>query len=347
MSACYAVIMAGGVGSRFWPESTGAHPKQFLDLTGSGKSLLRQTFERMAVSVPAEQILVVSNRRYRDKILNELPELSEKNLLLEPVMRNTAPAVLLAALRIDALSPGTCFTVLPSDHYIGNEKQFADDMRRAMDFVRKNRVLLTLGIRPETPHTGYGYIRYDKNDTSEFKKVIRFVEKPDYETALSYLRAGDYLWNAGIFVWQTGVILEAFRKHLPGMVKKLQTVDFHSDKVNEQIREIFPQLENISVDYGIMEKASNVRVLPVSFGWNDLGSWDALHKQLAETPERNVAIGTELYVKNAGGNLVKTQGKKVILSGLNDYLVIESGDVLMIIPRREAQEVKQWREKLK
>jgi mannose-1-phosphate guanylyltransferase len=347
MQEKFAVIMAGGIGSRFWPESTEENPKQFLDLTGTGKSLLRQTYERINKTVPRENILVVSNRKYKKKIQEQIPEIPPENILAEPVMRNTAPAVLYAANRIHSKSENAAFVILPSDHYIENEKQFINDIDKSLHFASENDVLITLGIQPDSPHTGYGYIRFDKTAGADFKPVLQFVEKPDPETAKKYLKSGDYLWNAGIFVWRTDVIRDAFRKHLHGMFSLMEKVDYGPEKEQEQIEKVFPGLENISVDYGIMEKAENVRVLPVSFGWNDLGSWDAIHKQLAGKPSDNIALNSILHTKNARGNLVKTDGKKVILSGLNDFLIVESGDVLMIIPRSEAQEVKKWRERLK
>ncbi len=338
--------MAGGVGSRFWPESTGENPKQFLDLTGTNKSLLRQTFERIKRLIPPENILIVTNRKYDRKIREELPELHPENILLEPAMRNTAPAVLFAANKIHAIEPGAVFSILPADHYIGDEERFLTDLNKALDYAGRHEVLITLGIEPDSPHTGYGYIQFDKNDPGEFKKVLRFVEKPDAETARRYLEEGNYLWNAGIFTWRTDVIRNEYKKHLPEMFDMMEKIKFGSPEEEKQLQEIFPQLQNISVDYGILEKSDIVRVLPVSFGWNDLGSWDAIHKQLAKKPSDNIGLNSELYTLDAEGNLVKTQGKKVILSGLKDYIIVESNDVLMIIPRSQAQSVKKWREKL-
>jgi len=203
-----------------------------------------------------------------------------------------------------------------------------------------------MGIRPSEPHTGYGYIAYRPEDKAEFKTVEKFVEKPPLEKAKAYLDAGNYLWNAGIFVWKASTLRDAYRRHLPAMYRQMENVPYNTPQEAEIIASIFPRLENISVDYGIMEKAANVAVLPVDFRWNDLGSWDAIYRQLKTREGENIITGGRLYTKNARGNLVKTGGKKVIISGLEDYLIIDSGDVLMIIPRHEAQEVKEWRKKI-
>ncbi|NPA46786.1 MAG: mannose-1-phosphate guanylyltransferase [Chlorobi bacterium] len=343
----YAVIMAGGVGSRFWPVSTEDNPKQFLDLTGSGKSLLRQTFERLSRLMPADRILVVTNKRYIDKVGQHLPELPAENILAEPVMRNTAPAILLAAGTIHARHPEAVMTVAPSDHFIGDENRFTADMKAAMDYAATHDDLITLGIRPDSPHTGYGYIQYDPADASPFKKVLRFTEKPQREQAEKFLQEGNYLWNAGIFVWRVPVIREAFRQCLPETFRQLEKIDFRDENLQAQIDAVFPGAENISVDYGIMEKASNVKVLPVDFGWNDLGSWDALYKQLRRLSDENIVINGTLLVADASGNLIyNARPKTVIIDGLKDHLIVNDEGHLMIIPLDHAQDVKQWRQKV-
>ncbi len=341
--------MAGGVGSRFWPESTEQQPKQFLDLTGNGKSLLRQTFERLRKIVPVENIIIVTNKKYARRIKNQLPEIKEQNILLEPVMRNTAPAILYAVNHIHAFHPDANVIVAPSDHFIDNEEAFMNDVLESFDFASENDVLITLGIQPDSPHTGYGYIQYDENkEKNGFYKVLMFTEKPDEETARKFLEQGNYLWNAGIFIWNIKSIRKAFKKYLPQTFRILEGDWYGSNEEQQFITRNFPLVENISVDYGILEKADNVWVRPAHFKWNDLGSWDALYKQLSNDNHKNISIGAELFQKNSEGNLIKSPvGKKVILSGLKDYLVIDSGDVLMIIPKSESQEVKNWRNKLK
>ncbi len=344
----YAIIMAGGVGSRFWPESTEQQPKQFLDLTGSGKSLLRQTFERLEHIIPANHIIIVTNEKYAGKVKKQLPEIDNRNILLEPVMRNTAPAILYAVNHIHASNPDANIIVAPSDHFIDNEDAFHHDVIQAFDFASKHDVLITLGIHPDSPHTGYGYIQYDKKrEKNGFFKVIEFTEKPDKKTAEKFLEQGNFLWNAGIFIWNVKNIRTAFKKYLPEMFQALESDTYQTEREQDFINKVFPNVENISIDYGIMEKAANVWVRPAHFGWNDLGSWDALYKQLSTQNKENISLGGQLFHKNATGNLIKTPtGKKIILSGLDDYLIIDSGEILMIIPKSEAQEVKNWHNKL-
>jgi len=341
----YAVIMAGGVGSRFWPESREDNPKQFLDLTGSGKSLLRQTYERINRLFPASRILVVTNRKYADKVKEHLPELPADNILQEPAMRNTAPAILYAANKIRRRNPKAVFAVLPSDHFIADEEKFLKTLGEALEYARRNKSLITLGIRPTRPHTGYGYIRHEPNDPEKFKRVLQFVEKPAREKAEKYLQEGNYLWNAGMFVWPVESIREAYRRHLPVMFEEMEKIPYDTKEEQAALEKIFPRLQNISVDYGILEKAEDIKVLPAEFGWNDLGSWDALYEQLKHRDQANLSLNSRLIADNATGNLVKTPGKTVILSGLENYIIVDTGDVLMIVPRDKAQDVKLFREK--
>ncbi len=343
----FGVIMAGGVGSRFWPASTEEKPKQFLDLTGSGKSLLRQTFERLNRFIPTENILVVSNKRYKSLILQELPELNENSILSEPVMRNTAPAVLYAANRIRIQNPNALMLVTPSDHYINDNQTFEKNIRQAVDFASRQNALMTLGIKPVSPHTGYGYIEFNPQASITVKKVQRFTEKPDLETAERFLEQGNFLWNTGIFIWTVKSIEVAFQKYLPDMFERMKSNTYGTEKEERFIGEIFPKLENISVDYGIMEKADNVYVLPAEFEWNDLGSWDALYRQLQKHEGENISIAGKIHARNSKGNLIDVPGKKVIISGLENYSIIEHNDILMIIPLDESQQVKHWREKIK
>ena len=340
----YAVIMAGGVGSRFWPVSTPARPKQFLDLTGAGRSLLQQTYDRVSALVPDTRILVLTNARYTDKVKAQLPGLPAENIIAEPAMRNTAPAILLAAGIIESRSPGAVMCVLPSDHYIGDRAAFIADLKRAMDRAASKDVLITLGIRPDRPHTGYGYIQYNQNNPDDFKPVLRFTEKPDKQTAERFLAQGNFLWNAGIFVWRSDVIRAAFAEHLPDMFRTLGQVRFNSDFMEADLQAVFPVLENISVDYGIMEKSANVEVLPVDFGWNDLGSWDAVYRQLARHEGENIVLRGKALFGQAKGNLVYSdRPEPVILDGLDGFLFAESDGKRLIIPLNRSQEVKKWR----
>ncbi len=349
MNNQYGIIMAGGIGSRFWPESTAEMPKQFLDLLGTGKSFIQQTFERLQKLIPAEQIYLLTNERYRELIKKQLPQVSDNQIIAEPVMRNTAPAILYAAKKIHQHNPDANLLVAPSDHYIANEDQFIANVQTAFDATAKRDILMTLGIVPHSPNTGYGYIQYDKETNEPVKKVLKFTEKPDLQTAVKFLNEGNYLWNAGIFIWRATSILKAFQTYLPEMFAKMSSDDavYNTAKEPEFIAEIFPQLQNISIDYGILEKADNVYVLPADFVWNDLGAWNAIYEQLSLTNNDNVLINSKLISDNSQGNLVKTNGKKVVLKDLNDYIVVDTEDTLMIIPRKDDQKVKEYAQRFK
>jgi mannose-1-phosphate guanylyltransferase len=343
----YGIIMAGGIGSRFWPESTEENPKQFLDLLGSGRTFIQQTFDRLSKVIPPSNIYILTNERYKQLVKEQLP-VEESQIITEPVMRNTAPAILYAALKIHKMDPEAIFYVAPSDHYISREEAFKKDIEAAFKDASKKDILITLGIVPNAPHTGYGYIKFDKNDREHIKKVLQFTEKPDYNKAVEFLRSGDYLWNAGMFIWSTQSILKAFKKYLPEMYGKLFSIydKLNTSEEKKSIQEVFPHLENISIDYGILEKADNVYVLPAGFIWNDLGAWNAVYEQL-KSEDDNVVINSELLADNSAGNLIKTQRKKVVIKDLNNYAIVETSDVLMIIPREDDQKVKEYREKLK
>ncbi len=345
----YGIIMAGGIGSRFWPESTARMPKQFLDLLGTGQSFIQQTFERLKKIIPAKQIYILTNERYRDLIKTQLPEVNDNQIIAEPVMRNTAPAILYAAKKIYKQNPDANLLIAPSDHYIGEEDKFIDNVQTAFSATAQNDWLMTLGIVPNSPNTGYGYIQYDTSSNDKIKKVLRFTEKPDLQTALSFLNEGNYLWNAGIFIWRAKSILEAFKNLLPAMYDKMSQDDrvYNTPEENIFIKKVFPQLENISIDYGILEKAPNVYVLPADFVWNDLGAWNAVYEQLSTKPNENVVVNSQILADNSYGNLVKTNGKNVILKDLNDYVVVDTHDTLMIIPRKADQKVKTYAQKFK
>jgi len=273
----YAVIMAGGVGSRFWPMSTQENPKQFHDMLGAGKSLIQKTFDRLAQTIPSENILISTNKRYENLVLEQLPNVSKNQLLLEPSMRNTAPCVLYAALKIKAINPDAVMIIAPSDHWIDDEETFTNNIKEAFEFCENNDVLMTLGIQPNSPNTGYGYIQFDES-ISSIKKVKQFTEKPDLETAQKFVDSGEYLWNAGIFIWSAKSIIEQFKNQLPVMHSLFNKGNdsYNSANENQFIDENYSDAENISIDFGILEKATNVHTLPVEFGWNDLGTWGSL-----------------------------------------------------------------------
>jgi mannose-1-phosphate guanylyltransferase len=343
MNNQFGIIMAGGIGTRFWPESTPEMPKQFLDLLGNGKSFIQQTFERLNKLIPFEQIYILTNERYRELIKEQIPQISDKQIIAEPVMRNTAPAILYAAKKIHQINNDALMLVAPSDHYIANEEKFTKNVQTAFDEVAQSDKLMTLGIVPNAPVTGYGYIQFDKNEVLSIKKVLQFTEKPDLTTAHSFLNQGNYLWNAGIFVWSSNSILQAFKKYLPEMYQIMSRNDdvFNTTIEKDFIKKNFPLLDNISIDYGILEKADNVYVLPAEFVWNDLGAWNAIYNQLKGDAD-NVTVNAELLAENSKGNLVKTNHKNVVLKDLQDYAIIDTENVLMIIPRKDDQKVKEY-----
>lgn len=339
----FAVIMAGGVGSRFWPMSTQEYPKQFHDMLGTGDSLIQKTFSRLERLIPSENILISTNKRYKDLVLNQLENTTKKQLLLEPCMRNTAPCVLYAALKIHAINPDGVMVIAPSDHWIENEPKFIDNIETAFEFCQQNDVLMTLGIEPSSPNTGYGYIQYE-NETSAIKKVKQFTEKPNLENAKKFIESGDYLWNAGIFIWSVKSILKAFESSLPEMyslfckANNVYNTEFEDDFIDTN----YANAENISIDYGILEKANNVHVLPVNFDWNDLGTWGSLYTKLSKDSNKNASLGGETIFRNSSNNIVRTQNnKRVVIQGLNDYIVVEKDDVLLICPKSDEQDIKQ------
>lgn len=339
----YAVIMAGGVGSRFWPMSTQENPKQFHDMLGAGRSLIQKTFDRLSQTIPSENILISTNKRYKNLVLEQLPTVIENQLLLEPTMRNTAPCVLYAALKIKAINPDAIMIIAPSDHWIDDEKTFSNNIQEAFEFCENNDVLMTLGIQPNSPNTGYGYIQFDES-TSSIKKVKQFTEKPDLETAKKFVDSGEYLWNAGIFIWSAKSIIEQFKNQLPEMHSLFNKGNdsYNSEKETQFIDDNYGDAENISIDFGIMEKATNVYTLPVEFGWNDLGTWGSLFNKLPKDKHQNAAVGGEVIFRNASNNMIRTQsGKRVVIQGLKDFIVIEKEDVLLICPKSDEQDIKQ------
>lgn len=339
----YAVIMAGGVGSRFWPMSTELFPKQFHDMLGTGSTLIQKTVGRFEKIILTENILIATNKKYENLVLAQLPKISSKQLLLEPAMRNTAPCILYSAFKIYNENPDALMVIAPSDHWIEDEQTFLKNIKTAFDFCEENDALLTLGIQPTYPNTGYGYIQFE-NSAEELKKVKKFTEKPNLEIAKRFLESGDYLWNAGIFVWSAKSILKAFETHLPEMYALFSKGEknYNSASENQFIEENYAASENISIDFGIMEKANNVFVLPVNFAWNDLGTWSSLYNELKKDADQNATLGgTVIYIDSAN-NIVKTQSKKrVVIQGLNDYIVVEKEDVILICPKNKEQDIKQ------
>lgn len=339
----YAIIMAGGVGSRFWPVSTSDFPKQFHDMLGSGETLIQKTFARLAKLVPIENILVLTNERYNDIVLDQLPQIKPGQVLLEPAMRNTAPCILYASLKIKKTNPDALMVVAPSDHWIEDENAFAADLKKCFDYCAENDALMTLGIKPTFPNTGFGYIEYGKSDQNPVKKVRQFREKPDYETAKSFLDSGNFLWNGGIFIWSVKSITDAFENFQPQM-NALFTSGYNTYNTSAEagfISRNYSSAENISIDYAVMENAPNVFVLPATFDWNDLGTWGSLHEKLAKDERNNAVVNATVILENASNNIIRTERQKlIVIDGLNDYIIVDKEDVLLIYPKEKEQDIK-------
>lgn len=339
----YAIIMAGGVGSRFWPVSTTELPKQFHDMLGAGATLIQKTFSRLEKLIPAENILILTNERYNDLVLSQLSMIEPSQVLLEPAMRNTAPCILYASLKIQKQNPNAVMVVAPSDHWIEDENAFADNLKSCFDYCEKNDALMTLGIQPTFANTGFGYIEYDKTDENAIKKVHQFREKPNYETAKSFLEQGNFLWNGGIFIWSVKSICSSFEKFQPQMNSLFLSGLESYNAANEQtfINENYGLAENISIDYAILEKAKNVFVLPAAFDWNDLGTWGQLHEKLDKDENKNGVINAKVVLENASNNIIRSDAEKlIVIDGLHDYIIVDKEDVLLIYPKSKEQDIK-------
>ncbi len=341
----YCVIMSGGVGSRFWPFSKEDKPKQFLDFFGTGRTLLQSTYDRFKKIVPPENIFIVTNSAYSEMTKQQLPEITDNQLLLEPLRRNTAPAIAFATFRIKAINPYANIVVAPSDHLILNEDQFIEDIQNGLKFVSENPMLLTLGITPTRPETGYGYIQVNEKEKNEINKVKAFTEKPNLELATKFIESGEFVWNSGIFLWNVDSILHAFSKHLPDIHQKFNEGKdlFNTASEKEFIDNSFPMCPNVSIDYGIMEKADNVYVNVSNFGWSDLGTWGALHEVSEQDENNNANLNCKTLLVDSSDNIVAmNEDKLVVIQGLNDYIVAESDNVLLICKRSEEQRIKNF-----
>jgi mannose-1-phosphate guanylyltransferase len=336
--------MAGGVGSRFWPFSRNNRPKQFLDFFGTGRSLLQMTFDRFRRIVPAENILIVSNIIYKDMILEQLPEIKENQVLLEPMRRNTAPCIAYAVHRIKSITSDANIIVAPSDHLIMKENDFIETLETGIDFISKNNSLLTLGIKPSRPETGYGYIQIDEGQGA-LRKVKTFTEKPNAELAQIFYETGEFFWNSGIFLWNLHAIDHAFKTLLPEVDSRFAAGSdvFNTDKEQAFIDSIYPTCMNISIDYGVMEKADNVYVLCSDFGWTDLGTWGSLYDMSEKDKNKNVTLKCNtLYYESEENIVALPQGKLAVVEGLNGYLIAESDNVLLICKKDEEARIRQF-----
>jgi mannose-1-phosphate guanylyltransferase len=346
----YVAIMAGGIGSRFWPLSRTAYPKQFLDILGTGRTLIQATYDRFAAFIPAENIYIVTFAEYKSIMQEQLPEIDPANILCEPSRKNTAPCVAYVAYKLRQLNPKANLICAPADHLILDNNTFKKVCQSALHFtqhIEHIKALVTLGIKPTQPNTGYGYIQHEQHAVADnVYKVKTFTEKPDLEVAKAFIASGDFLWNAGIFVWQVKNIIAAFEQYLPELheVFDSEKAHFNTPEEQEAIERIYPQCVNISIDYGVMEKADNVYVIPASFGWSDLGTWASTYDNLEQDYLDNAVIGKEVVVIDATHNMVHApnQGKLVVLQGLDDFIVVDTKDVLLICKKDKEQEIKNY-----
>lgn len=343
----FCVIMAGGTGTRFWPISRTTYPKQFIDILGVGNTLLQQTFDRFTKICPPENIYIVTSAEYKEITLQQLPNIKEDQVLLEPARRNTAPCIAYANFRIQKINPNAKIIVAPSDHLILNEANFIETISTSLDFVGENDSLLTLGIKPSRPDTGYGYIQVN-NDVPKtvdkgIEKVKTFTEKPDLELAKFFVESGEFYWNSGIFIWSLKAIQDSFQSHLSDIFYSFSDKEelFATDDEPKAISEIYSSCKNISIDYGIMEKATNVFVLGCEFGWSDLGTWTSLFEHTPKNENNNAITSKNVMTYNTKDTIIKAPNEKlVVVQGLTDYIVVDTEDALLICNKKEEQQIK-------
>jgi len=339
----YVLIMAGGVGSRFWPKSRNNFPKQFIDILGIGKSLLQLTYNRFLKLCPVENIFIVTNSQYEDIILEQLPGISASQLICEPSRNNTAPCIAYASFKLKGLNSKANIVVAPSDHFILYEDIFLSKINKALGFTEKHEALVTLGISPRRPDTGYGYIKYEEKNTDEVHKVIQFKEKPSLEKAQEFLAEGNYVWNAGIFIWKVGSILKALEKYAHE-IHSLFTkgIDsYNTDAERSFIDQHYPTSPNISIDYAIMEQADNVYTIPADFGWSDLGTWASLYEAVPKDQQNNVISAKNIHIDDTRNSIIHISSDKIaVLKGLDGFIVVDEGNALLIYPKKEEQSIK-------
>jgi mannose-1-phosphate guanylyltransferase len=346
----YAILMAGGVGSRFWPVSTEEFPKQFHDMLGTGDTLIQKTFSRLSKLIPKEKIFILTNEKYNNLVLEQLPEVTQRQVVLEPAMRNTAPCILYASLKIQKENPDAIMIVAPSDHWIEDEVAFTTNVKQAFEYCQENDALMTLGIKPTFPNTGYGYIEGGKASEDNISTVVQFREKPNYETAKQFLAQGNFLWNAGIFMWSATSVIKAFKTNQPQLFDLFNTgmATYNTEFEDDFIRDNYPKAENISVDYAIMESSTNVFVIPATFDWNDLGTWGSLYDKLDKDEDNNAVVNAKTLTEDASGNMIRTKADKVVVvDGLNDYIIVDKDEVLLIFPKSKEQDIKKVLQKVK
>ncbi|HOW31129.1 MAG TPA: mannose-1-phosphate guanylyltransferase [Bacteroidales bacterium] len=350
----YCVIMAGGVGARFWPLSRTNHPKQFIDILGTGETLIQQTFRRLTASCPPENIYVVTHENYRNLVLKQLPDVDPSKVLYEPVRRNTAPCIAYACHKIAVENPAANIVVAPSDHIILREDVFTSVINLALGASEKNDWLITLGITPSRPDTGYGYIQFNDSVSlgpeGRLNKVITFTEKPQYDLAVKFLQSGDFLWNSGIFIWSVKSILQAFEKHLPEVDSLFREgiKIYGTPAEKEFVNKAYTLCKSISIDYGVMEKADNVYVVAADFGWSDLGTWSSLYDARQKNEHGNSIQGANVLTWETQNSIILMPGDKVaVIDGLNDYIVAEDDNLLLICRRGDEQRIREFVETVK
>lgn len=340
----YVLIMAGGVGSRFWPKSRNNYPKQFLDILGIGQSLLQLTYHRFLKLCPAENIFIVTNSQYEDIIFHQLAGITSAQLICEPSRNNTAPCIAYASFKLKALNPEANIVVAPSDHFILYEDIFIKKIRQALAYTQENEALVTLGITPTRPDTGYGYIKYDATEKDGVHKVVQFKEKPSLEKAEQFLAEGNYVWNAGIFIWKVESILNALQKHAEEihLLFEKGTSIYNTPSESSFINQHYSSSPNISIDYAIMEQAHNVYTIPADFGWSDLGTWSSLYETAPKDENSNVIAARQINVKDVNNSIIHINNKKLaVIRGLENFIVVDEGNALLIYPKAEEQGIKE------
>ena len=339
----FCIIMAGGIGSRFWPLSRTEKPKQFVDILGVGRTFIQMTFDRFVPFIPKENFMVVTGEVYKELVLEQLPDLTEEQVLLEPARRNTAPCLAYAAYKLKKRNPDAVMVVTPADHLILDTATFANVMEEGLRYAEKNEHLLTIGITPSFPSTGYGYIEVEDVGAT-FSKVTQFKEKPNYDTAVQFIEEGNYRWNSGMFVWSVKAIDAALQQYLPKVSELFRGAEqfYYTPAEQVNVNEVYLASESISIDYGIMEKADNVYVRSADFGWSDLGTWTSLYEQSTKDESDNVLLGDDILATNSSNCLVKqlNRSKRVVVDGMKDLLVVDTEDVLLICDRRDEDHVK-------
>jgi mannose-1-phosphate guanylyltransferase len=342
----YVAIMAGGIGSRYWPMSRSNFPKQFLDILNTGQTLIQQTFERYKSFIPVENIYIVTSREYVGTVKKQLPELPEENILAEPSRKNTAPCIAYIAFKLITKDPQAVMMAAPADNLIQDTVQFAKTAKNALDFVDSVNALVTIGITPSSPNTGYGYIQHETREVVPgVHKVKTFTEKPNLELAKTFIASGDFLWNAGIFTWKVKNILPALEKFLPEIydIFAAEKDKFNGPEETAAIEKIYPLCTNISIDFGIMEKADNVYVIPASFAWSDLGTWKSAWENMNKDAKGNAVAGDQVMIVDAANNMIHVPNNKLVLiQGLDDYIIVDTKDVLMICKKEKEQEIKDY-----